>query len=450
MSLREPTPIHERPRIAWGLAEALTAGAWRADELTLRASDVLGGWTHGVEALAHRLEQAFGLGPRPLTGTVANWIEADPGFQSACERNWLTLHLVASLPPVMHPAPGRPTEWAVPAIVTLKALAEFLELSFGELEWFVDIQGRGRTRAAGPLQHYRYHWQAKRSGSARLIEAPKTRLKALQRLVLERIVSRISPHEAAHGFRSGRSIHTYVAPHVGRPVVVALDLKDFFATIGRPRVAGVFRTAGFPEPVARALAALCTNQTPPSIWESPSSPLHGAEVWRSRRMYASAHLPQGAPTSPALANLCAYRLDLRLAALAETAGACYTRYADDLTFSGGRDFERSIRRFPIHVFAAALEEGFTIQPRKTRVMRQSVRQRVAGVVLNERPNVVRADYDRLKAILHNCVHLGPATQNRAGLNDFQAHLRGLVAHVSTIHEARGRRLKALLDRIDWR
>ena len=89
--------------------------------------------------------------------------------------------------------------------------------------------------------------------------------------------------------------------------------------------------------------------------------------------------------------------------------------ATRLVFSGGESFARLIARFPVHAAAIALEEGFAVQHRKTRVMRQGVRQRAAGVVINQKPNITRDDYDQLKAILHNCVPQGPGEQNRASV-----------------------------------
>ena len=169
----------------------------------------------------------------------------------------------------------------------------------------------------------------------------------------------------------------------------------------------------------------------------------------SRRLYRQPHLPQGAPTSPALANLAAYRLDARLAGLARAAEANYTRYADDLVFSGGEAFARSIARFPTHVAAIALEEGFAVQHRKTRVMRQGVSQRAAGVVINQKINMPRDDYDRLKAILCNCVRHGPHGQNREGVADFRAHLAGRVAHARRLNPGRGQRLLRLFEQIAW-
>ena len=150
-----------------------------------------------------------------------------------------------------------------------------------------------------------------------------------------------------------------------------------------------------------------------------------------------------------MANLAAYRLDARLNGLARTAEAVYTRYADDLVFSGGGAFARTIARFPTHVAAIALEEGFHIQHHKTRVMRQGVRQRAAGVVINQKFNITRHDYEKLKAILCNCVRHGPESQNRAGVPDFRAHLAGRVAHVARLNPERGQRLMRVFERIEW-
>jgi hypothetical protein len=160
-------------------------------------------------------------------------------------------------------------------------------------------------------------------------------------------------------------------------------------------------------------------------------------------------LPQGAPTSPALANLCAYRADCRLAGLAKSVDARYTRYADDLAFSGDEAFARNVERFAAHVAAILLEEGFSVNHRKTRIMRQGVRQHLAGLAVNRRLNVIRANFDRLKATLHNCVRPGPESQNRDAHDSFRSHLDGRVGFVETINPAKGKRLRALFEKIRW-
>ena len=158
-----------------------------------------------------------------------------------------------------------------------------------------------------------------------------------------------------------------------------------------------------------------------------------------RMKYEHPHLPQGAPTSPAIANLCVFRLDLRLAGLARAAGAQYTRYADDLAMSGEDDFARYARWLVPRAAAIATDEGFAVNHRKTRIMRRSQRQHLAGVVLNQRPNIRREQFDQLKATLFNCVQRGPASENRDGHSNFRAHLAGRIAHVQSLHAARGKR-----------
>lgn len=157
----------------------------------------------------------------------------------------------------------------------------------------------------------------------------------------------------------------------------------------------------------------------------------------------------GSPTSPALANLCAYRMDCRLAGLANTAGAGYTRYADDLAFSGGPEFVRDAERFSICAAAILFEEGFSVHHRKTRIMRQGVRQHLAGLVTNERLNVRRDDFDELKAILTNCVRHRPESRNREGHAAFRAHLEGRVGFVEMVNAAKGGRLWGIFERIVW-
>src|SRR5262249_33083516 len=166
---------------------------------------------------------------------------------------------------------------------------------------------------------------------------------------LHELLDHIPPHEAAHGYRRGRSIASYAAPHAGRRIVLRFDLCDFFPAVRRARVHALFRTAAYPTPVARLLTGLCTNVVPADV-------LHAVPRTGNRSaplVYTAAHLAQGAPTSPALATLCAYRLDCRLAALARAADACYTRYADDLAFSGGVELERTARRVQVLVCRVA-------------------------------------------------------------------------------------------------
>ena len=141
--------------------------------------------------------------------------------------------------------------------------------------------------------------------------------------------------------------------------------------------------------------------------------------------------------------------DRRLTGLAKRVGADYTRYADDLVFSGGRELARCSNRLQIFVAAIAHHEGFEIRRRKTRVMNQNSSQQIAGVLLNEHPNIPRVEYDRMRAVLHNCLKHGPETQNRSNHPRFRDHLLGRIAYWSTICPHRAQKLKTMFDRIRW-
>jgi RNA-directed DNA polymerase len=130
-------------------------------------------------------------------------------------------------------------------------------------------------------------------------------------------------------------------------------------------------------------------------------------------------------------------------------GADYTRYADDLTFSGGEELARGSKRFATLIASIVAEEGFRLNHEKTRMMTRSSRQLVTGVVVNVKTNVKRIEFDRLKATLLNCVRLGPVSQNREQHSDFRAHLSGRLAQLAAINPVRARKLWILFDRIVW-
>jgi RNA-directed DNA polymerase len=218
------------------------------------------------------------------------------------------------------------------------------------------------------------------------------------------------------------------------------------------RYFGLFRTLGYSPSVAHVLTGLSTNTIPRAVWrdvpraKDPS--LVQPQFWLGRQL-ATPHLPQGAPTSPALANFAAFRLDRRLAALATSMHLHYSRYADDLTFSGPVQLRRRRVQFEDLVAQIARDEGFAVNRRKSALHAAGGRQSVCGVVVNVRPNVLRSEYDELKAILHNAARHGLESQNRKRIADFEAHLRGRVAWVASLNPARGEKLRERLAKINW-
>jgi RNA-directed DNA polymerase len=353
---------------------------------------------------------------------------------------------------------GRPrhgrTEWrwAVPEIETVGELADWLGTTASELAWFADLRGLERGVADEPLRHYSYLTIPRRSGLLRVVERPKSRLKAIQRRLLREILDQIPAHEAAHGFTRGRSARTHAEEHTRQRVVVAIDLQDFFASVSAARLFGIFRTAGYRASVAHTLTGLATNTVPARVWHElprPSDPrLIMAHHHLGRRL-AAPHLPQGAPTSPALANLAAFSLDRRLSGLAASVHASYSRYADDLVFSGSGLLLRRANEVRATIAQIVREEDFTINERKSMLATRAGRQKVCGIVVNERTNVQRDEYDTLRAIVHNAAVRGPAAENRSGVEDFRAHLLGRIAWVGALNPARGEKLRREFARISW-
>jgi RNA-directed DNA polymerase len=330
----------------------------------------------------------------------------------------------------------------LPVFHTPEQLAEWLGLPLNKVAWLIHRFSSGKP-ASPQLAHYHYMWRKKKSGGVRLIESPKQLLKQVQIRILREILDHVSAHPSAHGFIANRSIRTNAIPHVGQEIVVKFDLSNFYATVGFSRVVAIFRSLGYSRESAIWLGMLTTSALPGNM------PFDRSTLY-SMLPYLRRHLPQGAPTSPALANLSAYRLDARLTGLARSFHAQFTRYADDLTISGTKDLGPGLRTLIPLVEQIIRRERFRSQVQKRQVLRSHQRLAVAGVVVNVRPNVSRESFDRLKAILTNCIRLGPSTQNRDEVGDFAAHLRGRIAHVTQLNPSRGSKLLALFQRIDWR
>jgi hypothetical protein len=235
------------------------------------------------------------------------------------------------------------------------------------------------TGIPGPtLRSYMWHADAyyktfqipKRSRRGhRTINAPSPELKGLQWWVMTTVLRPVPLPEECMAFRRGRSIVSNASPHAGRQFVLNADIEDFFPSITAARVYGVFRHLGFSGELGAGLARLCTYR--------------GA-------------LPQGAPSSPDIANIICRPLDARLRGLCARHDWVYTRYCDDLTISGSGavgGVMKSIR-------AIVEDEGFCLNDRKTRVLRRGDRQEVTGLVVNEKPNVPRPLRRRIRAIFH--------------------------------------------------
>jgi len=444
------TPHPAPSDVARALAAAfLAADDWAPRSLIDAGAFVLGARRRWLPTLVAEVMSSLPRAPRDAPRLLATTIERAPAFAEAVRKAKERRVPIRIRHHVVSASTSREPAGALPAIRDIAELAVLLDLSIGHLEWFADTKQWNRRARTGPLQLHRYEWRTRPGRIPRLLEIPGGRLRRAQRTLLHHVLALIPANDAAHGFMPGRSAVTGAALHTASDVVISFDLTSFFARVTAGRVYGTLRQSGFSEPVAHMITGLCTNAVPHRVLAAMPAGGGADERFALRQALATSHLAQGAPSSPMLANLAIRRLDSRLTGWSAAAGATYTRYADDLAFSGGSALARRSGAFMRGVQRIVEDEGHSINPTKTRLRRQGVRQTVTGVVVNERVNVSRAEYDRLKATLHNCNVHGPGGQNRRGVVDFRAHLLGRISWVSSLNPAKGQRLREEFDRIRW-
>lgn len=266
----------------------------------------------------------------------------------------------------------------------LKLVNVALEGLYGERACSVSMAqlNRAAYSSLNPDRYCSFRIPKKRKGEFRTIDAPEPGLKYIQQglnLVLQTVYT---PHPAAMGFVPRRSVATGAKVHVGQRLVYNIDLKDFFHSISSGRL--YKRLTAKPFCLDGSMASIITDIC-----------CYTDEEGRGV-------LPMGAPTSPTVTNIICARMDAKLTALARAYGLKYTRYADDITFSGmanvfaeeGR-FVRSMRNI------IEGEEGFVINADKTRLCHRGMRQEVTGVTVNEKENVSRKYVKQLRTMLHN-------------------------------------------------
>jgi len=273
------------------------------------------------------------------------------------------------------------------------------------------------------VDHSRYRIVSipKRSGGVRILEIPDALLMQEQRRILGWLYARkVAPSPYAHGFVRGRSIVTNARLHVGKRVVIRIDIKDFFPSVTAVMVREALITNGISAVDATAITEICT--------------LDG-------------RLPQGGPASPFLSNLVAMRLDYRLAGLARhwRDGKCstsYSRYADDLAFSSD---DRHLNHLVPAATRIIRDCGFAVHENKTRVYRRSARQILAGVVVNAKPNVPRTVRRNLRAELHQAREA--LVRGDVPTTDLR-RLRGLAAHIRAVNAVAGVSLLRDVDEVE--
>lgn len=200
-------------------------------------------------------------------------------------------------------------------------------------------------------KYYREFTIPKRNGKLRKIDSPYPVLLMIQRWILDNILSTIALNNAATGFIKNKSIKDNAFVHVGKKCLLKMDIKDFFPSISLNRIICIFKNLGYPHKISYFLAKLCCKDN---------------------------HLPQGAPTSPYISNIIAKRLDIRLKALSKKCNLAYTRYADDIAFSGDYISSKHIK----HVYTIITSEGFIPNIEKTRLVIGNGKKIITGLSIS--------------------------------------------------------------------
>lgn len=258
----------------------------------------------------------------------------------------------------------------------------------------------------------------KKRGGFRLISAPSKNMQLVQRWILDNILYKLNAGEYAHGFIPKKSIVTNASVHVGQELILGIDIKDFFPSITLSRVIGLFRSIGYSEKISLSLAELCTFN------------------WR---------LPQGAPSSPMISNLIAWNMDIKLSKFCNERNLKYSRYADDITISGGKD----LPRYKTLIFRKINEEGFSINMEKVRLHDRGSSQRVTGLVVNDKVTLGRKKRKLLRAMVHNIIKNGLETENRENDPFFKERIFGHLAFAKMVEPDFADSMLNSLKSVDW-
>lgn len=276
----------------------------------------------------------------------------------------------------------------VPVIFTFEHLSMLMEINKSTL---------GRILYRTESFYYEFEIP-KRSGGVRQICAPYPILLYAQRWIYENILLKGKVHSVAKGFVPGQSIVDNAKEHVGNQAILKMDIKDFFPSITRQQVYYIFKWFGYTRKIAWNLASICCLN----------------DV-----------LPQGAPTSPILSNIISKRLDRRLVGLASHFNLKYTRYADDLTFSG----ENIPIKFINYVIDIVSDQGFNINEEKTRLISGNKQKIVTGISISEKITIPRAKKREIRKSIYHILTKGLFYHQEAINNYDPIYLERLLGYL---------------------
>ena len=263
-------------------------------------------------------------------------------------------------------------------------------------------------------KYYKTYKIPKKSGGKRKISQPSKKLKGLQSWILVNILNKIQVSPSCKGFRQGSSILENALPHIGSNTILNLDLRNFFPTITSNQVYNVFKTIGYNKLIATVFTKICTYEET---------------------------LPQGSPCSPMLANLTAWTLDLRIQGYVGKRGISYTRYADDLSFSGLNP-TKVVKIIPM-IKEIINDENFTVNHKKKRIASSARAKIVTGLIINEDSvGIGKQKYKELRAKIHHLTLPHEQTNEK-----LLYHVGGWLSYLNSVDKERLKKAKKYISEL---
>ena len=313
----------------------------------------------------------------------------------------------------------------IPVLNSFVDVANALEVTPSKLQWLI------YERGASNIDHYLRYEIPKKSGGKRLISSPKKDMRQAQKWILDNVLTHVDVHKSAMAFRKGLSIIDNATLHIKSKVVVRIDIKDFFPTITFPRVRGFFESLGYNSGIATVFALICTDSPKVILKHEVVDGEKNNKDYPHFIAIGERSLPQGACTSPSLANLICRKIDSRLNGYSSKSGWKYSRYADDLIFSTTCE-DSYPHRLIKSISSIIFEEGVKVNLSKTRLMRAPNRQTVTGLVVNNEVTLSRRDLKRMRAFFHQCSSKGLDFMSEKMGKDALSVARGYISYVEMV------------------
>ncbi|MCU8266293.1 reverse transcriptase family protein [Vibrio vulnificus] len=348
----------------------------------------------------------------------------------------------------------------IPIIFNLEHLAKLSGVDYDQV---YKLTKRAGENSSGKDYYRIFAIRKKDTKSKRYICVPSKNLLRVQKYINQFILHNLKSHPSSMAYNKGCKIVDVANVHRQAKWLLKIDIEDFFENISEVDIYKIFVSSGYSKLLSFQLARLCTRIVP---YQKEHAEKYSHSRWRAHKKYNNKNynfhvigsLPQGAPTSPLLANLVLRELDEKITKIALSYGVSYTRYSDDLTFSscdtkfGRKNCYRLIRE----IYDSLYSNGFSPKKSKTKIISPGSRKIVLGLLVDgNKPKLTKEFKANILRHLHFCnlESVGPVQHAKHQKFDsvigFKNHLKGLVSYSLSVDPKFGSKVKSLYESIDW-